>query len=122
MEGKTTINLAKSIMGNSFVGPQELISISNQFPVAVNDGRDFIIPAIPFNPSLLKELSSDYILILGTDKFNVDKQLTINDMRNWFGTSPQKSEPCFYNQDWYLNHDFAGKGTLEKRWYLLKKM
>jgi hypothetical protein len=38
-----------------------------------------------------------------------------------FGANPSKKEPCFYNQDWYLNENFAKDKTLELKWYLISK-
>jgi hypothetical protein len=42
-------------------------------------------------------------------------------MRSVFGWDPAKSEPCFYNQDWYLKEKFAKDINLDFKWYLIKK-
>jgi hypothetical protein len=36
------------------------------------------------------------------------------------GINPNVSEPCFYNQDWYLKENFIDD-TLENKWYLIRK-
>jgi hypothetical protein len=46
--------------------------------------------------------------------------LTIKYLRETFGTDPQFSEPCFYNQDWYLKEDFINI-QLKTGWYLIRK-
>ena len=42
-------------------------------------------------------------------------------MREALGFNPEKSEPCFYNQDWYLKENFAAEKTLDFKWYLISK-
>ena len=46
--------------------------------------------------------------------------VTLRQLRSIFGIDPEQQEPCFYNQDWYLNESFLDT-KLENRWYLLKK-
>jgi hypothetical protein len=121
MEGKTTIGSAQAIMGNNFIGPKELCQIADTFPIAGMREFELNVPTIPYSVEFLENLSSDHILILGTSHSNDDDLLTINKMRSYFGINPSLAEPCFYNQDWYLNHDFASKNTLENKWYFLKK-
>ena len=111
----------KKIMGKNFIGPEELNKISHYFKISnpLNSGRS--IPDIPFNPNYLKKIRKDYILILGISKDKQGQKLTINNLRSNFGYDPKKSEPCFYNQDWYLKEKFAKNTTLEFKWYLIKK-
>lgn len=110
MERTATIEIAQKIMGRNFIGPKELLKISSRMPVSVGKS----IPAIPFDLSLLEKVKKDHILILGAP-------LTINAMREVFGIDPKKSEPCFYNQDWYLKENFANKTTPAQKWHLIKK-
>ena len=35
------------------------------------------------------------------------KPLSLMNMVDIFGTNPKEYEPCFYNQDWYVNEPFA---------------
>lgn len=110
MEKTTTIENAQKIMGRNFIGPDQLVKISPYLPAPVGKST----PTIPFALDFLKKIKKDYILILGAP-------LTINAMREIFGIDPAKSEPCFYNQDWYLKEKFANKITLAPKWYLVKK-
>ena len=41
-------------------------------------------------------------------------------MREVFGINPDVSEPCLYNQDWYMHEDFMDT-LLNNQWYLIKK-
>lgn len=107
----------KKIMGKNFIGPEELKKIEKQFPLSLEAST----PPIPFSLGYLKEIGSDYILILGIPRDKQGKKLTINRMREIFGRNPEKSEPCFYNQDWYLKERFAKDETLAFKWYLIRK-
>jgi hypothetical protein len=46
--------------------------------------------------------------------------LTIKTLRNHFGITPDVSEPCFYNQDWYMNELFIDK-SINDAWFLIRK-
>lgn len=104
-------------MGRNFIGPKELLKIEKFFPVFVPED----IPKIPFSENLLKKIRKDYILIFGVPKDKFGSILTLNRMREIFGLDPKKSEPCFYNQDWYVKEKFASQKTLNFTWYLIKK-
>lgn len=107
----------KDIMGNNFIGHDDLNSIKDKFGINISSN----VPGIQYSKDFLKSHSENYILILGTEATNDNEQLTINKLREKFGVDPDKNEPCFYNQDWYLKEDFASKETLRNKWYLLKK-
>lgn len=111
---------AKKIMGRNFIGPEELSKIKKE--LKITDPLKFKkpIPKIPFSQDLLKKIRKNYILILGMPKNKEGGKLTINQMRDMFGWNPDKKEPCFYNQDWYLNEKFAQK-NLALKWYLIRK-
>lgn len=47
--------------------------------------------------------------------------ITLNQLREAFGTDPEAGEPCFYNQDWYLKEDFATKTETDGEWHVLAK-
>lgn len=118
MEGTTTIDLAKKLFGVNFIGPDEIKKVS--FRTNISDA--FNVPDIPFSEEFLKTVDDDdFILILGIDSDKSGNPLTINSMRDFYGVDPSLKEPCFYNQDWYLNEDFANKVTLENKWYLIRK-
>jgi hypothetical protein len=116
MEGTTSILDAKKIMNANFFGPTELDLISDSigFEVPVN------YPEIPFSKIELVGFQKDYILILGVSYMKNGEQLTLESLRRHFGINPDISEPCFYNQDWYLCEKFM-QVSLENKWYLIKK-
>ena len=116
MERKISLIEAQKIMGNNFIGPVELESIKGMFPLCITT----IIPEIPITSEELKKYSEDYILILGVTEMGDNVPLNILSMRNFFGIEPDTSQPCFYNQDWYLSENFI-QTTLENKWYLIKK-
>lgn len=117
MERVTTIKEAKEIMCNNFVGPAELGLISDKMGIIAPTNY----PEIPFSYKELLEKQEDYILILGLTKMRDGSTLTIKTLRNHFGITPDISEPCFYNQDWYLNEAFIKK-SVNFKWYLVKKV
>lgn len=112
----------KKIMGKNFIGPDELRKISHSFKTPNLVGNNKRIPKIPFNLNYLKKIHRDYILILGITRNRENEKLTINNMRSIFGFDSQKSEPSFYNQDWYLKEKFAQDTTMKFKWYLIKKI
>ncbi|MBU1012544.1 MAG: hypothetical protein KKG99_06030 [Bacteroidetes bacterium] len=116
MERTTTIDEAKAIMGTNFIGPIELALISSKMDIRVPEN----VPPIPFSPIELINKQKDYILILGTSQMSNGVPLTLSSMRDRFGINPDVSEPCFYNQDWYLKEDFFST-SLSVKWFLLRK-
>lgn len=118
MERRADLKEAKKILGRNFVGPNELLRINKRLKILVPKNN---LPKIPLKTKDLIKLKKDYILILGINKDKHGRPLTINRLREIFGLDPKKSEPCFYNQDWYLQEKFASKKTLETKWYIIKK-
>ncbi len=98
-------------MGRNFIGSEELNALLCKMAIAPLRGGG---PVVNYSDEQLKKVSREYILVLGTDMFNI-----IN-FRDFFGVDPNISEPCFYNQDWYLSEEFIYR-KLENRWYLIKK-
>jgi hypothetical protein len=115
MERRTTIEIAQSIMGDNFIGVNELDKISSILKIKSSN----FIPEIKFSSEELKLKSENYILILGTKEMSDGTPLNILNLRKLFGTDPSQ-EPCFYNQDWYINEKFVKK-TLQYDWYLMRK-
>lgn len=113
---RTTIEDAKKIMGDNFIGVDELNSISDKFSVSIPK----ILPEIPFNTEELIEKKKDYFLLLGVSEFLNGTPINLINLRSLFGINPELSEPCFYNQDWYLKEEFINK-VLETKWYLIRK-
>lgn len=110
---------AKKIMGKNFIGPAELAKIKDK--LKIKNPLLLKVPPVPFNEKLLKKIKNDYLLVLGSSKNKTGQPLTINVLRKTFGLNPIKTEPCFYNQDWYLKEKFATQITLADRWYLIAK-
>jgi len=103
MEGKNK--------NENIIGPEDLKKMGKFFPVTIPDP----VPLMPFAPD------KDYIIVLGCSKTANGDNLTLNKMRSMFGINPEKSEPCFYNQDWYFNERFAREKTLRDKWYMIRK-
>ena len=116
MERATTLDEAKTIMGTNFIGPIELALTADKMNISVPTN----IPTIPFSLEELTNKRKDYILILGTSPVSTGVLLTLKSLRDHFGYDPINSEPCFYNQDWYLKEDFYHQ-SLNTEWYLLGK-
>jgi hypothetical protein len=116
MERTTNIAEAKQILGSHFVGPDELSLIADKTGIKV----PIEIPIIPYDLKELKNKQKDYILILGSSQMENGEPLTLKSLRDHFGINPDVSEPCFYNQDWYLKEDFIEK-PLESKWFLMRK-
>ena len=104
------------MFGQNFIGVEEIANISSKLGIKL----PIILPEIPFTNEELIARSTDSILILGSDMMNDGKTLNLFSLRELFGIDPDKNEPCFYNQDWYLNEDFM-QTSLENRWYLISK-
>ena len=116
MERKTSLDEAKKIMGKNFIGPEELTKIENTMGIIVPKS----FPEIQFTEIELKEKNADHILILGVSLMKNGEPVTILSLRKKFGINPETSEPCFYNQDWYIKENFANI-RLASTWYLIKK-
>lgn len=112
---------AKKIMGSNFIGPEELEKIASKLNIINLKKIKHKVPQIHFSEQVLKEVCKDCILILGIPTAQDGEKLTLNKLRSHLGYDPKKSEPCFYNQDWYLKERFAEDETLDFKWYLIKK-
>ena len=108
---------AKRLFGKNFIGAEEL----KPFFKVLGFG-DVEIQEISIQYSdtdLQKAASEGYILIYGVGAVN-GQDITLKFLREKFGVNPDESEPCLYNQDWYMKEDFMDL-TLEDRWYLIKR-
>lgn len=114
------IDRAKTILAGNLIGPEELKKISAEGflydPYKFGD-----IPEIPFTEAELIKRKNNCVLILGMPRNRAGDRLTIVALREWFGIDPQKNEPCFYNQDWYLHEKFATDRVLDFKWYCIQK-
>ncbi|WP_420187043.1 hypothetical protein M1B74_11560 [Bacteroides pyogenes] len=108
----TPVSVAEKIMGTNIIGPKQanmLLEKMGKEPIAVAS-----VPEVNYDEDTLTNCASDYILVYGTDT------LDILDLRNFFGVDPEISEPCLYNQDWYMSEDFIRR-RMDNKWYLIKK-
>ncbi|MCQ2326579.1 MAG: hypothetical protein MJZ71_03355 [Bacteroidales bacterium] len=111
------INEIKLLFNTNFVGQEELKPFLD-----IIAGNAYDIPECPiiYSDSELKKAAEEgYILILGINQIN-GRNLDLYYLREVFGVDPDKSGPCFYNQDWYMKEDFMAR-SLELQWYLIKK-
>lgn len=107
----------KKLFGKNFIGKDEL----KPFLKALGFGDvEILEKPIEYSDSDLQKAEEEgYILIYGVEQVN-DQNITLRFLRDKFGVNPVVSEPCFYNQDWYLKEDFIDL-TMKSRWYLIKK-
>lgn len=114
------IKQAEKIFKKNFIGPTQLKKISRKMdiPDPFSFGK---IPIIKLSEKEAKKIAKEFILILGMPKNINGNKMTINVMRLFFGYNPCASEPCFYNQDWYLKEKFVFQNTLKFEWYLIRK-
>lgn len=107
----------QALFGSNFIGPEQvnLLLAAMGLPEVTDED----IPEMNYSKDVLNAKASDYLLVMGYCG-EMEAPLNIIRFRDTFGVDPEKSEPCLYNQDWYLSEEFVKK-TLEKRWYLIKK-
>ena len=105
----------KQLFGDRFIGPDELKPLLDK----LGWGEDITVPELNYSEEQLSQCAKDYLLVMGVPEIG-GKAVTILTLREAFGFDPDESEPCFYNQDWYMHEDFIDR-TLEPRWYLVRK-
>lgn len=113
---RATINIARELFGKNFIGVDELNPLFSKMGLSLDN---ISVPDIHYSMEELVKYSKEYILILGLSKVE-GVRLSISFFREVFGVDPDVYEPCFYNQDWYLQEEFLTE-TLDVRWYLLKR-
>ena len=112
---RSTIDRLKQLFGNNFIGPDELKPLLER----LGWGTEITVPDMNYSMEQLEACVADYLLVMGLPCIG-DKTVNIRNLREVFGVDPDVSEPCFYNQDWYMHEDFIDQ-PLESRWYLLRK-
>jgi len=105
----------KQLFGHNLIGPDELKSLLAK----LGWGTDISVPELNYPEEQLKQCAKDYLLVMGVPEIG-GRPVTIRTLREAFGFDPDESEPCFYNQDWYMHEDFIDR-TLQSRWYLVRK-
>jgi hypothetical protein len=108
---------AKEIMGLHFIGPDEIKIFLQSIGKTM---ASYDVPAIPFSKDELLTCQKDYLLVLTIPKASDDWEINIQNLRAVFGTQPDLKEPCFYNQDWYMQESFI-RLVLPLKWRLVKK-
>ena len=98
------------------IGPAELARLASPL-------RFGPLPETPvlFSGDALKTYADSHVLVFAPPALADGMPITLNVLRSLFGTDPSVSEPCFYNQDWYLKEDFAAKTSLDGKWHLVRK-
>ena len=111
----TDYEVAKGIMGDSFIGAEELKRMKG-FELAIPEE----LPEIPYSKKELDDKKNDYFLILAVCKLVDGREVSIKNMIDIFGKDPDISEPCFYNQDWYDKEEFIS-APIKPTWFLIRK-
>lgn len=106
----------KQLFGDRLIGPDELKPLMERLGEKCSV---VTIPAMNYSAEQLEQCATDYLLVMGIPEIG-GRAMTIRTLREAFGFDPDVSEPCFYNQDWYMHEDFIDR-PLESRWYLLRK-
>lgn len=107
----------KELFGKNYLGLEEQKSFFEKLGLDINSVQE---PAINFSDTDLTQAAGvGYILICGVEQVN-GTSITLKYLREIFGVDPAVSEPCLYNQDWYMSEDFMDV-TLNTQWYLIKK-
>lgn len=108
------VSTAKKIMGDNFIGMDELCSLSDVFDLET----EFRIPSINFDENFLLEKNKTHLLLLCVSSFKNRNPVTIRNIRNII--IERKEAPFFYNQDWFLNESFIDE-ELTCQWILVSK-
>ena len=95
-------------MGGNMLGTVESLPLLSRLSVT-----GISEPEVPYSVPTLEKVVQTHLLILG-------QGVTIRRIRDVFGCDPDVSEPCFYNQDWYLEQKFMDE-PLAPSWFLLQK-
>ena len=111
------ISAAKQLFGENFIGKEELKPFFKAMGFGEVDIKEE--PIVYGDSDLQKAAEEGYILIYGVKSIN-ERNISLRFLRDIFGVNPDKSEPCLYNQDWYLKEDFMDR-TPNTQWYLIKK-
>lgn len=97
----------------NLIGPEELKKMPAPFSFAEGG-----VPAMPFNDETMAAHAGTHLLVYTPSRFADGEPVTLNALRERFGMDPAVSEPCMYNQDWYLKEDFAS-APADGQWHLI---
>jgi hypothetical protein len=107
------IQEARSILGDRLLCQDRLAKLVWPFAFAAAE-----IPAIPFSRATLQQQSGTHILIHTPKHDAQGARIDLLYLREAFGIDPDRMQPCFYNQDWYVREAFAMSG-LDGGWHLV---
>jgi hypothetical protein len=107
------VSQAKSIMGDSLFCPDRLRGLTWPFALAAEP-----TPVIPYSASILERTRYSHILIHTPGRDAQGAPINLMHLRAAFGMDPAVSEPCLYNQDWYVREGFAHL-ALDGGWHLV---
>ena len=110
----TKVEEAKWIMGNSFIGIDELKSVPEGFKIKADSIE------IPFSVEELSLKKGTHVLIYCPQDFADGTAISIQSIRTNIEKMGCKT-PVFYNQDWYLKEDFYKVVIERPHWLLLQK-
>ena len=116
MTSENNTQFIKELFGKNYIGLDQLSGIASKFNIELPK----IEPKINFNFDSMNIDYNDYILILGVNKLHGGIKLNILEIIKIFGYKKNKENPIFYNQDWYIKHNFVNQ-SLDFKWYLIKK-
>jgi hypothetical protein len=122
MERITDLDYACKIMGKNIIGPNELEKV-NKIELLLNSKffSSETVKNVPFSSDLLFKNKDSHLLVLIIPEYHNSVKLKFEHFRDHFGSDPDLKEPCFYNQDWYVNEEFYKSSTLELKWVLVQK-
>lgn len=107
----------KKLFGKNFIGKDELKPFFNASGFGEVDIHE---KPIEYSDSDLQKAAKEgYILIYGVEHVE-GQNISLRFLRDKFGVNPDVSEPCLYNQDWYLKEEFMDR-FLNNQWFLIKK-
>lgn len=107
----------RKLFGKNYIGIAELKPLFDKLGLEISNISENNISFSDFE--LRRAAEAGYILIYGLDKIG-DTSITLKLLRKVFGVNPDVTEPCLYNQDWYMQEDFM-ETLLNNQWYLIKK-
>lgn len=120
MERIPNINDAYRIMGQNIIGCNEILTNKTLKSFIQIKSKSLNFP-IPYSIETLEKFKDTHFLILIIPDYIDGSPLKFIHFRNLYGIDPSISEPCFYNQDWYLNEKFYLNTNLELSWKLISK-
>ena len=122
MERVTTLEEAYNILHENIIGLRE-IKNSNKLHSFFNFSNisQELVQSIPFSKDELFKKKETHILILVIPEHTNKEKLNFKHFRDFFGFDPAIQEPCFYNQDWYINESFYKESILKLEWLLVEK-